>query len=237
MEYFKKKTFVPSSGTEFLDEQPQAKEKFIIKPEISLENPNEGAEVKQFYEDLLGTSSKTKRPLEITHTFRCEYCEVDFETQEFLNSHQLGVPHILKVNYKSSTIVDLTVESGPEPIKFAQEEPKKKLFEIPKENIGYKIMKTAMKWDETQGLGARSQGRVEPIPVRLKLNKKGLGEKGQGPILTSKTMASASAPLPNPTKSQGFLTKKQQLRREAQQRKKEAKIRAELYSDLPSDYI
>eukprot|EP00736_Rhodelphis_marinus_P011507 Rmarinus@m.12690 len=49
---------------------------------------------------------------------------------------------------------------------------------IPSNNVGYQLLQRAG-WDAEKGLGIDEQGRMEPVPTTLKIDRKGLGKGKQ----------------------------------------------------------
>lgn len=50
---------------------------------------------------------------------------------------------------------------------------------IGEQNLGSQMLRK-MGWEEGSGLGAQGQGGVQPVPISLKHNRRGLGHLGEG---------------------------------------------------------
>jgi len=57
-----------------------------------------------------------------------------------------------------------------------------KVYYLPESNVGYRLMKETLGWQEDQGLGKENQGNKEPIKTRLKNDRLGLGMKSRYPL-------------------------------------------------------
>jgi len=57
-----------------------------------------------------------------------------------------------------------------------------KVYYLPESNVGYRLMKDTLGWQEDQGLGKENQGNKEPIKTRLKNDRLGLGMKSRYPL-------------------------------------------------------
>jgi hypothetical protein len=97
-----------------------------------------------------------------------------------------------------------------------------------------------MKWTEEEGLGAHSQGRLEPIATRLKNDKLGLGAAAQQPLRVThkeEEMAAVSdaAKRRKEEKRRGRAGKgrREQRALAVSERKQEERLREEVYADFP----
>ena len=62
------------------------------------------------------------------------------------------------------------------------------LITLPQNNIGYRLLRDKLGWQEDEGgLGAQRQGRMEPIPTTLRIDRSGIGSKKRVRAVTGGT--------------------------------------------------
>ena len=151
--------FVPESKKE--EETEQRKKKRKVEETVG----DESDDIAQFYGSLCGLESleHVENELKRSGASYCEMCECFFENEK---DHNGSVVHLLRQN---------EVTRKP-----------RRHFLIPSGNTGFRLL-VKNGWNEENGLGKNSDGRLYPIQTVLKRDKKGLGgDKGKEKRITHK---------------------------------------------------
>ena len=82
--------------------------------------------------------------------YYCEICDEKFVDRSGFESHLNSIFHLFQNSSKN-----------PPPIQ-------KPSWGISNANIGYQMLANKMGWSENAGLGSRQEGRLYPIPTRIK---------------------------------------------------------------------
>lgn len=188
----------------------------------------------EFYESVLRTdfggagSRKRKRPSRAAlaaespeeKTFYCEYCESYAASQE---DHCAGASHMVQIAAFSSL-------------------PALPSYGIPQTNKGYQILRDKLHWQQDKGLGRDEQGRLFPVPTKVKMARTGLGGESQAEKeerITHLTDPKTAEPVVELTKAQEAQevpvlqrTRRTIEEKHLEKRDHEARIRRLVRSDL-----
>ncbi len=156
---FKKKKFVRESG-QFDDKQEAKRSALEDQERLAL-----GQEVSEFYGQLTAASPTARTGHE--HAFDEHqqggfYCSI---CQEVVH------PKIERATHIRSTVHLINDKYQPGPV-----------YGIPADNVGYQMLIHKYDWEQDRGLGKRGDGRLEPLPTRLKSDRKGVGHAETRPL-------------------------------------------------------
>jgi len=231
--FFQPKTFIRSSGGETLPINDTEKMRRIksIDPQISEETASFYRSVTKINtpNTIMNTSNSSngsplnkkkqkkvvrfESPTKIDTPFFCEIC------QEHIHS-------VTQAKHIYSTLHQFNKQ---------HKEPSK-VYYLPESNVGYRLMKETLGWQEDQGLGKENQGNKEPIKTRLKNDRLGLGMKSRYPLRVTHfntrggTGDQAKEEIVNLTRGERRQMKK---RKRETQKRHDAMLKAFVYKNLP----
>jgi len=231
--FFQPKTFVRSTGGETLPTNDTEKIRRIksIDPQISeetasfyrsvtkLDTPNtittivntpnsNGSPLNKKKQKKVRFESATK----IDSPFFCEIC------QEHIHS-------VTQANHVNSTLHQFNKQ---------HKEPSK-VYYLPESNVGYRLMKDTLGWQEDQGLGRENQGNKEPIKTRLKNDRLGLGMKSRYPLrVTHFNTHGGTGDQDEIVKLTRSERRQMKRRKRETQKRHDAMLKAIVYKNLPN---
>lgn len=113
--------------------------------------PRPGADAADVYAALLGSDAATSRP---QHTWRCESCaEMCIGDRA---AHERTISHLFARSMAAT---------GGLPTEH---------IALPNGNVGYRMLRDSLGWEEGRGLGKHGEGALQPVPTRLKRDRRGL---------------------------------------------------------------
>lgn len=206
-----KKRFIP----ETIGEEDGKREK-PFRTEIPTEE-EEGRDSRSFYLSIVMEKSKEEQEDSLSdssedHTgqFHCEICGDWFSDTIPFDQHHCGLVH----QYNSAA------------------RPKKS-YHLKQSNRGYQMLKS-MDWEEDEGLGARGQGRLDPIPTSLKSDRKGVG----APQIKPKAIThSKPNEIPEAQRPRRRISKQERRAIEQEKKDLERRIQNELYDRPWTRYL
>ncbi len=207
---FKKKAFIPAKDTTGTVEEIERLEKERSRQYLE-ERERLGREAQQIYREILAMPSKAKKKRKLENAdvkveeekVFCDICKDHYPKSWSHEDHLRSIAHLVSEQRKSS-----------------------KHYYINATNVGYQMLKT-MNWDEDQGLGRASQGRLDPIKTQFKRDKTGLGATN----LPWKVTHFKSFEKPEEKKQpKTHMSKSQRRLEEIQQKRRDAAIRRVVYS-------